>query len=102
MTEQLPVVPTRHSIPSMTPASGTVTFTTDDNESWTARLIGWAVVVRYVGVNDEPRELIEYETQVEPLVITNEDGMDYPETVSDIRANMMPGSLLTYRVEVAP
>lgn len=70
------MTPTEGTILNLTPAAGTVEFTTK-GESWTLPLIGWAVVVTYLGDEEEGAGL-EYETSVHPVILAEDQ---YPETV---------------------
>ena len=65
--------PTVGTVLSMTPASGRVRFTAADSEEWTLPLIGWAVVVRWVG-NPGAYESEEYETDLDAAVLDDETG----------------------------
>jgi hypothetical protein len=73
------------SIVSFTPAHGWVALFEAGEDKWTERVLGWAVVVRYVGTNEEglPAGLgldpeWEIETEIEAVVLAEDR---YPVTV---------------------
>ena len=82
--------PTVGTVLSMTPASGRVRFTDADAEEWTVPLIGWAVVVSWVGKGGYESE--EYETDLAAVVL---EGARYPMSLSEYMRDMEPRPRVT-------
>lgn len=69
---------------SIAPTSGRVRFTTD-REEWTLPLVGWAVVVSWIG-NPSAFESEEYETDLDAVVL--DEG---PMTLREYLSHRSPG-----------
>lgn len=78
------LIPTPGTILSMTPAEGEVELVTDE-ASWRLPLIGYAVVVHYVG--KVSTDTHDYETSITPVVLAA-DGT--PDTMRSVVTDYDP------------